>query len=192
MASCGGVGYWASHERVKAERGPAAAHPCADCGAPARDWSYDGADPAERIDPGRGYRYSLDVNHSGTVVLFAVPGAFTPTCSDQHLPGYVRRADELRAKGVDTVACIAVNDVFVLNAWGDSVGAGDKVVMLGDGNGEFTAAAGLELDGRAFGLGTRSQRYAAILEDGVVRQLMVEPDPLAVTVSSVDTVLNAL
>ncbi len=79
---------------------------------------------------------------SGTVVLFAVPGAFTPTCSDQHLPGYVRRADELRAKGVDTVACIAVNDVFVLNAWGDSVGAADQVVMLGDGNGEFAAAAG--------------------------------------------------
>ena len=129
---------------------------------------------------------------SGTVVLFAVPGAFTPTCSDHHLPGYVLRADELRAKGVDTVACVAVNDVFVLNAWGDSVGAGDKVVMLGDGNGEFAAAAGLELDGRAFGLGTRSQRYAAILEDGVVRQLMVEPDPLAVTVSSVDAVLDAL
>ena len=105
---------------------------------------------------------------SGTVVLFAVP------------------------KGVDTVACIAVNDVFVLNAWGDSVGAADQVVMLGDGNGEFAAAAGLELDGSAFGLGTRSQRYAAILEDGVVRQLMVEPDPLAVTVTSVDTVLNAL
>ena len=129
---------------------------------------------------------------SGTVVLFAVPGAFTPTCSDHHLPGYVRRADEQRAKGVDTVACIAVNDAFVLKAWGDSVGAGDEVVMLGDGNGEFAAAAGLELDGSAFGLGTRSQRYAAILEDGVVRQLMVEPDPLAVTVSSVAAVLDAL
>ena len=124
---------------------------------------------------------------SGTVVLFAVPGAFTPTCSDHHLPGYVRRADELRAKGVDTVACIAVNDAFVLKAWGDLVGAGDKVVMLGDGNGEFA--------------GTRRQRvrarqpfphYAAIHEDGVVRQLMVEPDPLAVTVRSVDTVLDAL
>ena len=113
-------------------------------------------------------------------------------CSDQHLPGYVLRADELRAKGVDTVACVAVNDVFVLNAWGDAVGAGDKVVMLGDGNGEFAAAAGLELDGRAFGLGIRSQRYAALLEDGVVRKLMVEPDPLAVTVSSVDAMLDAL
>ena len=97
---------------------------------------------------------------SGTVVLVAVPGAFTPTCSDHHLPGYIRRADELRAKGVDTVACIAVNDAFVLKAWGDSVRAGDKVVMLGDGNGEFAAAAGMELDGSAFGLGTRSQRPA--------------------------------
>ena len=134
---------------------------------------------------------SAEVLGSGTVVLVAVPGAFTPVCSDQHLPGYILRADELRAKGVDTVACVAVN-VFVLNAWGDAVGAGDKVVMLGDGNGEFAAAAGLELDGRAFGLGIRSQRYAALLEDGVVRQLMVEPDPLAVTVSSVDAMLDAL
>ena len=81
---------------------------------------------------------------AGTVVLVAVPGAFTPTCSGQHLPGYIRRADELRAKGVDTVACIAVNDVFVLSAWGESVGADDKVVMLGDGNGEFAAAVGLD------------------------------------------------
>jgi peroxiredoxin len=93
---------------------------------------------------------------------------------------------------VDTVACIAVNDIFVLDAWGDSVGAGDKVVMLGDGNGEFAAAAGQEFDGRAFGLGTRSQRNTAVLKESVVRQLMVEPDPLAVTVSSVDTVLGAL
>jgi glutaredoxin/glutathione-dependent peroxiredoxin len=94
---------------------------------------------------------------SGTVALFAVPGVFTPTCSDHTLPGYVRRADELRAMGVDTVSCIAVNDAFVLNAWGDAVGAGDKIVMLGDGNGEFAAAAGLELDGSAFGLGSRSR-----------------------------------
>ena len=135
---------------------------------------------------------STEALGSGTVVLFGVPGAFTPTCSDQHLPGYVRKASELRAKGVDTLACIAVNDVFVLTAWGDSVGARGKVVMLGDGNGEFAAAVGLELDGSAFGLGTRSQRYAAILDDGVVRQLMVEPDPLMVTVSSADTVLDAL
>ncbi|MBN9099036.1 MAG: peroxiredoxin [Pseudonocardia sp.] len=129
---------------------------------------------------------------TGTVVLFAVPGAFTPACSDHHLPGYVLRADELRAKGVDTIACIAVNDAFVLNAWGESAGVDDKIVMLGDGNASFAAAAGLELDGTAFGLGTRSQRYAAIIKDGVVTHLQVEPDPLAVTVSSVETVLDAL
>ena len=128
---------------------------------------------------------------SGTVVLFAVPGAFTPTCSGRHLPGYVRRADELRAKGVVRSPVSRSTDAFVLKAWGDSVGAGDKVVMLADGNGEFAAAAGLELDGSAFGLGTRSQRYAVILEDGVVRQLMIEPDPLAVR-SSVAAVLDAL
>lgn len=129
---------------------------------------------------------------SGLVVLFAVPGAFTPTCSDHHLPGYVLRADELRAKGVDTVACIAVNDAFVLGAWAKSVGAGEGIVMLGDGNGEFAAAAGLQLDASAFGLGTRSQRYAAVLRDGVVTHLQVEPDPLVVGVSSADAVLAAL
>ena len=135
---------------------------------------------------------SKEVLGSGTVVLFGVPGAFTPTCSDQHLPGFARKASELRAKGVDTLACIAVNDVFVLTAWAESVEAGDEIIMLGDGNGAFAAAAGLELDGSAFGLGTRSQRYAAILDGGVVRQLMVEPDPLLVTVSSADSVLDAL
>ncbi|WP_211177279.1 peroxiredoxin [Pseudonocardia acidicola] len=135
---------------------------------------------------------SDEVLGTGTVVLFAVPGAFTPTCSDHHLPGYVLRADELLAKGVDTIACIAVNDAFVLDAWGQARDTGDKILMLGDGNGEFTAAAGLELDGRGFGLGTRSQRYAAILDDGVVRELLVEPDPLGVTVSSADTVLERL
>ncbi|WP_300018868.1 peroxiredoxin [Pseudonocardia sp.] len=128
----------------------------------------------------------------GTVVLFAVPGAFTPACSDHHLPGYVLRADELRAKGVDTVACIAVNDAFVLGAWGESVGTDGKVLMLGDGNGEFAAAAGLELDGSAFGLGTRSQRYAAIIRDGVVTDVMVEASPLDVDVSSVESVLARL
>lgn len=129
---------------------------------------------------------------TGTVVLFGVPGAFTPSCSDFHLPGFVLRADELRAKGVDTVACVAVNDAFVLRAWGESVGNDGKVVMLGDGNAEFTTAAGLELDGTGFGLGKRSQRYAAILRDGVVSDLMVEPDPTGVTVSSVESVLEKL
>ncbi len=135
---------------------------------------------------------SGDALGKGTVVLFAVPGAFTPACSDYHLPGFVQRADELLAKGVDTIACIAVNDAFVLRAWAESVGNDGKVLMLGDGNGEFAAAAGLELDGSAFGLGTRSRRYAAILRDGVVSELMVEEVPTNVEVSSVESVLSKL
>ncbi|MQA13428.1 MAG: redoxin family protein [Pseudonocardiaceae bacterium] len=135
---------------------------------------------------------SGDVLGKGTVVLFAVPGAFTPTCSDHHLPGYVLRADDLLAKGVDTIACVAVNDAFVMDAWGKARGTGDKIVMLGDGNGEFAAAMGTELDASGFGLGTRSKRYAAILEDGVVREFLVEGDGVGVSVSSVDTVLEKL
>jgi peroxiredoxin len=134
---------------------------------------------------------SREVLGRGRVVLFAVPGAFTPTCSDHHLPGFVLRADEITAKGVDTIACIAVNDAFVMGAWGDSQGTGDKITMLGDGNGEFTAEVGLELDASGFGLGTRSQRYAAIIEDGVVTELLIEPGP-GVTVSSADEVLAKL
>ena len=106
---------------------------------------------------------SGDVLGKGKVVLFAVPGAFTPTCSDHHLPGFVLRADDIRAKGVDTIACVAVNDAFVMGAWGQTQNTGDDVVMLADGNGEFTREMGLEMDGTGFGLGTRSQRYAAIL-----------------------------
>ena len=109
-----------------------------------------------------------EVLGSGKVVLFAVPGAFTPTCSDYHLPSYVIRHDELKAKGVDTVACISVNDPFVMDAWGEDQQVGDTVTMLADGNGEFTKAVGLEMDGSGFGLGTRSQRYAMVIEDGVV------------------------
>jgi glutaredoxin/glutathione-dependent peroxiredoxin len=134
---------------------------------------------------------SGDVLGKGKVVLFAVPGAFTPTCSDHHLPGFVLRADDLRAKGVDTVACLAVNDVFVMGAWGQSQNTGDSVLMLADGNGEFTAQVGLEMDGSGFGLGTRSQRYAAILENGVVTELMVESAP-GLDVSSADSVLAKL
>jgi peroxiredoxin len=134
---------------------------------------------------------SGDVLGKGKVVLFAVPGAFTPTCSDHHLPGFVLRADDLRAKGVDTVACVAVNDPFVMGAWGQSQNTGDSVLMLSDGNGTFTAEMGLELDGSGFGLGTRSQRYAAILEDGVITELMVEPAP-GLDVSSADSVLAKL
>src|ERR1700728_268110 len=120
---------------------------------------------------------STDALGKGKVVLFAVPGAFTPTCSDHHLPGFVVRADEIRAKGVDTIACLSVNDPFVMGAWGRDQSVGDKVVMLADGNGEFTGAVGLELDGTGIGLGHRSQRYAAILEDGVVRSIFVEQKP---------------
>ena len=135
---------------------------------------------------------SGDALGKGTVVLFGVPGAFTPACSDNHLPGYVLRADELKAKGVDTVACVAVNDAFVLGAWGESREAGDTVLMLADGNADFTRAVGMELDGTAFGMGTRSQRYAAILKDGVVSDIAVENDPLAVDVSGVESVLEKL
>lgn len=135
---------------------------------------------------------SRTVLGSGTVVLFGVPGAFTPGCSQRHLPQYVLRADELRAKGVDTVACIAVNDAFVMDAWGRSRDTGDAILMLADGNGEFAEAAGLQLDGRGMGLGLRSQRFAAVLDDGVVRDIWVESVPSDVTVSSADSVLESL
>jgi peroxiredoxin len=132
-----------------------------------------------------------EVLGSGKVVLFAVPGAFTPTCSDHHLPGFVLRAAELRDKGVDRVVCLSVNDPFVMGAWGKQQGVGDDVVMVADGNGAFTRAAGLEMDGSGFGLGPRSQRYAAIIEDGTVTWLAVEPGP-GLTASSAEEVLAAL
>jgi peroxiredoxin len=109
-----------------------------------------------------------------TVAVFAVPGAFTPTCSARHLPGFVDKASELKAKGVDSIACISVNDVFVMGAWGKSQNVGDSVLMLADGNGDFTKALGLELDAAKFGMGTRSQRYSFVAEDGVVKTLNVE------------------
>ena len=109
-----------------------------------------------------------------TVGLFAVPGAFTPTCSAKHLPGFKKHAAELKAKGVDTIACVSVNDVFVMKAWGKDQGITDEVLMLADGNGDFTKAIGLELDGSKFGMGQRSQRYSLIAKDGVVTQLNVE------------------
>lgn len=134
---------------------------------------------------------TADVLGKGKVVLFAVPGAFTPTCSDRHLPGFVLRADELRAKGVDTIACLSVNDAFVMEAWGRGQEVGDKVVMLADGNGELTRRMGLEMDGTGFGLGSRSKRYAAVIEDGVVTSLSVEPSG-GLDVSSAESVLAAL
>jgi glutaredoxin/glutathione-dependent peroxiredoxin len=134
---------------------------------------------------------SAEVLGKGKVVLFGVPGAFTPTCSDHHLPGFVLRAEELRAKGVDTVVCVSVNDPFVMAAWGQDQKVGDSVVMLADGNAAFTEALGLTMDGSGFGLGERSQRYAAILDDGVVTWLAVEPGP-GLKTSSVEEVLAAL
>ena len=125
------------------------------------------------------------------VVLFAVPGAFTPTCSVQHLPGYVDNAQSLKDKGVDTVACVSVNDPFVMGAWGKDREVGEDLMMLSDGNGDFTEAIGLEMDGSGFGLGTRSQRYAMIIDDGVVSTLNVESGP-GLDVSSAETILSEL
>ena len=125
------------------------------------------------------------------VVLFAVPGAFTPTCSVQHLPGYVDNAQSLKDKGVDTVACVSVNDPFVMGAWGKDREVGEDLMMLSDGNGDFTAAIGLEMDGSGFGLGTRSQRYAMIIDDGIVSTLNVESGP-GLDVSSAETILSEL
>ena len=125
------------------------------------------------------------------VVLFAVPGAFTPTCSVQHLPGYVDNAQSLKDKGVDTVACVSVNDPFVMGAWGKDREVGENLMMLSDGNGDFTGAIGLVMDGSGFGLGTRSQRYAMIIDDGVVSTLNVESGP-GLDVSSAETILSEL
>ena len=132
-----------------------------------------------------------DLFRGKTVVLFALPGAFTPTCSAKHLPGFVEKAEEIKAKGVDTVACLSVNDAFVMGAWGKDQGAGDKVLMLSDGSGELTLAMGLELDLTPRGFGVRSDRYAMIVEDGVVKQLNRE-EPGAFEVSSAEKILEAL
>lgn len=133
---------------------------------------------------------SAEVLGQGKTVLFAVPGAFTPTCSEQHLPSFVVRADDIKAKGVNTIACIAVNDVFVMDAWGKQQNV-DGLTLLSDGNGDFTAAVGLEMDGSGFGLGTRSKRYAAVIEDGTVTELFVEDGP-GLNVSSAEAVLEKL
>ncbi len=125
------------------------------------------------------------------VVLFALPGAFTPTCSAKHLPGFVQHADELKSRGVDAIACVSVNDAFVMGAWGSSQGVGEKVMMLADGNGDFAKSLGLQMDATKYGMGTRSQRYAMLVEDGVVKQLHVE-EPGAFSVSSAEHMLKQL
>ena len=117
---------------------------------------------------------SDDIFKGKTVALFAVPGAFTPTCSAKHLPSYKQQAQTLKAKGVDTIACLSVNDGFVMKAWGEDQAVGDDIMMIADGNGDFTKAVGLEMDGSKFGMGGRSQRYSMIVKDGVVTTLNVE------------------
>ena len=126
------------------------------------------------------------------VVLFAVPGAFTPTCSEKHLPGFIDQAAAIKAKGVDAILCVAVNDPFVVGAWEKARNVGGKVTMLSDGNAEFTRAIGLDFDGSAVGLGTRSKRYAMVVDDGVVKALMVEDAPAQAEKSSASAVLAAL
>ncbi|HZE66061.1 MAG TPA: peroxiredoxin [Sporichthyaceae bacterium] len=128
---------------------------------------------------------------SGKVVLFAVPGAFTPGCTKVHLPGYVAGAEALAGKGVDKIVCVGVNDAWTMDAWADSQGAKGKITMLADGNATFTQAMGLAFDGSGYGLGTRSQRYAAVIEDGIITKLQVEDGP-GVEVSSCENVLAAL
>jgi peroxiredoxin len=132
-----------------------------------------------------------DIFKGRKVVLFALPGAYTPTCSAKHLPGFVAKADELKAKGVDTIACLSVNDAFVMGAWGKDQKVGDKVLMLADGSGELTKALGLELDLIGRGMGVRSDRYAMIVDDGVVKTLNREA-PGAFEVSSAEKMLQAL
>ncbi|TPG13770.1 peroxiredoxin [Sphingomonas koreensis] len=134
---------------------------------------------------------SADYFKGRKIALFSVPGAFTPTCSAKHLPGYLDKAGDLKAKGVDEIACTAVNDAFVLGAWSSSNDAGDKVTMLADGNGAFAEAVGLEMDGSKFGMGTRSQRYSMLVNDGVVEQLNVEA-PGEFKVSSAEHLLEQL
>lgn len=124
------------------------------------------------------------------VVVLAVPGAYTPTCSQAHLPGFVVNADAIKSKGVDSIICISVNDAFVMDSWGQDKNA-EEIIMAGDGNGEFTSAVGLEMDGSGFGLGTRSQRYAMIVEDGTVTKLAVEA-PGQFEVSKAEAILEAL
>lgn len=135
---------------------------------------------------------STDELFSGKkVVLVSVPGAFTPTCSMNHLPGFVDQAEALHSKGVDTIACMAVNDVFVMDAWGKDRGVGDNVMMLADGNGEYARALGLEMDGTGFGMGMRGQRFALIVDDGVATHVAVEA-PGQFEVSKAEAILDAL
>ena len=132
-----------------------------------------------------------EIFSGGRVVLFAVPGAFTPVCSAKHLPGFVEKAGAIKAKGVDRIVCVSVNDAFVMDAWGKQAGVGDDVLMVADGNGDFARALGLDFDGSGIGFGIRSQRYAVVVEDGVVVKLAVDK-PMKFEVSSAAAVLDSL
>jgi peroxiredoxin len=125
------------------------------------------------------------------VVLFSVPGAFTPTCDAKHLPGFIQKAGDLKAKGIDTIACMAVNDVFVMNAWGKHSGVEDKVLMLADGNGDYAKALGLEMDAKGFGMGMRGKRFAIVVDNGIAKQVLIE-EPGEFKVSSAEHVLSQL
>lgn len=142
-------------------------------------------------DSGPGAMSTDELFAGKKVVLVSVPGAFTPTCSANHLPGFVQNADEILSRGVDTIAFMAVNDVFVMDAWGKDQQVGDKVVMLADGNGEYAAALGLELDGSAFGMGKRGQRFAIVVDDGTATHVAVEA-PGQFEVSKAEAILAAL
>ena len=133
-----------------------------------------------------------DVFAGKTVAAFAVPGAFTPTCHLKHLPGFLDHLKDFKDRGVDTVACIAMNDIFVLDAWAKSTGADGKILFLADGNGDFTKAMGLEFDASAVGLGERSKRYAMLVDDGVVKALNIEDAPASAIISSADELLKSL
>ena len=127
-----------------------------------------------------------------TVVIFGLPGAFTPTCSAKHVPGFVQNADALKGKGVDTIACLSVNDAFVMGAWGKDQNVGDKVLMLADGSADFTKALGLELDLGGLGMGLRAKRFAMVIEDGTVKHLAIEENPGGLDVASAEKTLAAL
>jgi len=151
---------------------------------PAGVFTYPGADGPQKMTTDQLFA-------DKTVVLFSVPGAFTPTCDARHLPGFVQHAAEFKAKGVDTVACMAVNDVFVMKAWGKASAVDDKVLMLADGNGDYAKALGLEMDATGFGMGIRGKRFALVVKDGVATGVFVE-GPGEFKVSSAEHVLAQL
>jgi peroxiredoxin len=132
-----------------------------------------------------------DLFRGRKIALFALPGAFTPTCSAKHLPGFVQNSEKLKGKGVDAIACVSVNDAFVMGAWGEQQGTGEKVMMLADGNGDFTRSLGLDMDASKYGMGRRSQRFSMLIDNGVVKQLNIE-EPGAFSISSAEHMLQQL